>query len=410
MAPPQAKTKSQSNLFREKTSSLNNQPVQTVQINQPVHTEPINQPVQAEKNIQTPSETIQPFVGKETNKRTINPAGQDQNPPLTGKQSPLSGQFNPTGLSPTQWERQKSLFTDLLGGYTSPGGSHVNIQNLMMLAFTQNQHEGNNQYNIMAQSQLHINIMAQQQKELLGKQAAAIQEGTDKVLAAQNALILGMQTKLKEDNSRVKELLARLTDLELALKVEKIKSMEFQRNLLVERQHKRRALHSPEEAPGERKVRTMGHSLFTNPPSTVINSTPSDDNASSAKDSTRNDSTHKLFNTSLSSAPPRICQITGHSTAELSNMSSSSAYIPYTSRITGPPMSASGLPISKKFNLISSVRSIDRQPSQHMIDARSQPPPIPAIQQIQPAAQQTQPTLQQMPPAIRQTHTAVQPP
>jgi hypothetical protein len=103
--------------------------------------------------------------------------------PLTGKQSPLPGQFNPTGLSPTQWERQKSLFTDVLGGYTSPGGTHVNIQNLVMLAFTQNQHESNSHLNIMAQSQMHIDMMAQQQKELLEQQAAAIQAGTDKVLA-----------------------------------------------------------------------------------------------------------------------------------------------------------------------------------------------------------------------------------
>jgi hypothetical protein len=51
-------------LPREETSPLNNQPVQTVQINQPVHTEPTNQPVQTEQNIQTPSETIKPSVGK----------------------------------------------------------------------------------------------------------------------------------------------------------------------------------------------------------------------------------------------------------------------------------------------------------------------------------------------------------
>ncbi len=93
----------------EETLPLNNQPVLTTQINQPVQTEPTYQPAQTEQNIQTPSETIQPSVGKETNKRTINPAGQDQDPPLTGKQSPLSGQFNPTGLSPTQWERQKRI-------------------------------------------------------------------------------------------------------------------------------------------------------------------------------------------------------------------------------------------------------------------------------------------------------------
>jgi hypothetical protein len=170
---------------------------------QPEYSEPNIQPVQAEQNIQTPSENIQPPVGKETIKRTIKPSGQDQKSPLTGKQSPLPGQFNPTGLSPTQWERQKSMFSDVLEGYTSPGGTSVNIQNLMMLAFTQNQLDGNNQLNIMTQNQMHISMMAQQQKELLERQAAAIQEGTDKVLAAQQEMIEHLRTKQKENDSRV---------------------------------------------------------------------------------------------------------------------------------------------------------------------------------------------------------------
>jgi hypothetical protein len=81
------------------------------------------------------------------------------------------------------------MFTDVLEGYTSPGGTRVNIQNLMMLAFTQNQHDGNSQFNIITQNQMHISMMAQQQKELLEQQAAVIQAGTDKVLAAQNEMI-----------------------------------------------------------------------------------------------------------------------------------------------------------------------------------------------------------------------------
>jgi hypothetical protein len=81
------------------------------------------------------------------------------------------------------------MFLDVLEGYTGPGGTSVNIQNLMMLAFTQNQLDGINQLNIMTHSQMHISMMAQQQKELLERQAAAIQEGMDKVLAAQNEMI-----------------------------------------------------------------------------------------------------------------------------------------------------------------------------------------------------------------------------
>ncbi len=64
--------------------------------NQPERPEQSIQPAQAEQNIQTPSENIQPPVEKETDKRTIKPSGQNQNSPLTGKQSPLPAQFNPT--------------------------------------------------------------------------------------------------------------------------------------------------------------------------------------------------------------------------------------------------------------------------------------------------------------------------
>ena len=71
----------------------------------------------------------------------------------------------------------------------------MNIQNLMMLAFTQNQLDGNSQFNIMTQNQMHISMMAQQQKELMELQAAAIQEGTDKVLAAQQEMIEHLRTK-----------------------------------------------------------------------------------------------------------------------------------------------------------------------------------------------------------------------
>ncbi len=81
--------------------------------NQPERTEPSIQAAQTEQNIQTPSGTIQSPVGKETIKPTIKPSGQNKKPPLTGKQSPSPGQFNPTGLSPTQWEKHKSMFTDV---------------------------------------------------------------------------------------------------------------------------------------------------------------------------------------------------------------------------------------------------------------------------------------------------------
>jgi hypothetical protein len=140
----------------------------------------------------------------------------------------------------------------MLDGYTSPGGTHVNINNLMMLAFTQSRQDGESQFNIMAQNHANINYMAQQQKELLEQQAATIQAGTDMVLAAQKQMLETMEAKqkesLKENDSRVRELMAKLTSMEVALATERIKCLEFEAALVIERQNKRRASSSPENA------------------------------------------------------------------------------------------------------------------------------------------------------------------
>ncbi len=102
--------------------------------------------------------------------------------------------------------------------------------------------------------------MAQQQKELLEQQASTIQAGTDKVLAAQNAMLKAMESKQKENkkenDSRVRELMDRLAEVEMALKREKIKSLEFEAALVIERQNKRRAIDSPEEARGRKAIST----------------------------------------------------------------------------------------------------------------------------------------------------------
>jgi hypothetical protein len=169
----------------EGSPSSENQPV-TIDNNQ----QPCAQPETTELINQQP-------CAQEANKKTINPAGQDENQTLTDKQSTcptLENPFNPTGLSPTQWERQKSIFSNVLDGYTSPGGGQVNIHNLMMLAFTQSRQDGESQLNLMAQNHAHINFMAQQQKELLKQQAATIQAGTEKVLAAQEAMLRLMES------------------------------------------------------------------------------------------------------------------------------------------------------------------------------------------------------------------------
>jgi hypothetical protein len=137
------------------------QPVTTEPINQsiqPVTTEPINQSIQP-VTAETINQNLQPPCAHEANKKAI---GQDENQILTDKKSTLGNPFNPTGLSLTQWERQKPIFSNVLDGYTSPGGGQVNIQNLMMLAFTQRQ-DGESQLNLMAQNHAHISFMAQQQ-------------------------------------------------------------------------------------------------------------------------------------------------------------------------------------------------------------------------------------------------------
>ncbi len=149
----------------------------------------------------------------------------------------------------------------MLDGYTSPGGTHVNINNLMMLAFTQSRQDGESQFNIMAQNHANNNYMAQQQKELLEQQAAIIQAGTDMVLAVQKQMLESMESKQKEspkeNDSRVRELMAKLTSMEVALATERIKCLEFEAALAIERRNKRRATNSPEDARGG-KARSTG--------------------------------------------------------------------------------------------------------------------------------------------------------
>ena len=208
------------------------------------------------ETIQPPASTIQPPCEQEAVTNTINPPGQDEYQNLIDTQSThpttLENQINPTGLTPTQWEKQKSIFSRVLEGYTSPGGNQVNIHNLMMLAFTQSRLDGENQFNIMAQNHVHFNYAAQQQKELLEQQAATIQAGTELVLAAQKRMLETMDAKQQEsqkvNDSRVAELMERLTAMEMALTREKVKCLEFEAALAIERQNKRRATHSPENA------------------------------------------------------------------------------------------------------------------------------------------------------------------
>jgi hypothetical protein len=174
------------------------------------------------------------------------------------------------------------------------------------------------------------------------------------VLSAQKKILETMETKQKEDqrenDSRVKELMEKLTAVEMALTMERIRCLEFEAALTIERQNKRRAIDSPEDARGK-KTRSTGPAQHVD-----HNSTPAINSLNPAA-------------TALRVPAQRVCPITGNRYNVL------------------PTMSASGLPVSRKFNppLIMSTRSKDRKPPQEMIDAMMAPPPIPSSQQIQPA-------------------------
>jgi hypothetical protein len=353
----------------EQRLSPENQQV-PVEGNQPPcaqHTAPeqINQSIQQiNQSVQQINQDIQQPCAQGTNTKTINPAGQDENQTFSDKQSTcptLENPINPTGLTPIQWEKQKSIYTNMLDGYTSPGGTHVNIHNLMMLAFTQCRQDGESQFNIMAQNHANINYMAQQQKELLERQAATIQAGTDMVLAAQKQMIEAMEAKqsesLKQNDSHVRELMARLTQMEVALATEKIKCLEFEAALAIERQNKRRASSPPENARGG-KARSTGPEQHED-----LNSTPA---------------IPQINSSSSVATEPRVCPI--------------------------PAMSAAGLPVSKKFSppLIMSTRSPGRKPPQAMIDAMTAPPPKPSSQRGQPANQPFQSANQPFQPVNQQ--------
>jgi hypothetical protein len=53
-----------------------------------------------------------------------------------GRLSPLSdANFNPSGISTTQYEKVKQVYGQMLDGYRSPGGSLINMDALMMVGF-----------------------------------------------------------------------------------------------------------------------------------------------------------------------------------------------------------------------------------------------------------------------------------
>jgi hypothetical protein len=111
-------------------------------------------------------------------------AGQPENQPSThdkeGRLSPLSAvTFNPPGISTTQYANIKQAYGQMLDGYKSPGGSHINMDALMMVGFTAMQPS------ITAQSHF---LMAKQQQQFMDEQNAIVRQSTAKLLTTQEEL------------------------------------------------------------------------------------------------------------------------------------------------------------------------------------------------------------------------------
>jgi hypothetical protein len=69
----------------------------------------------------------------------------------------------------------------MLDGYKSSGGSSINLEAVMMVAF--NQLDSNDHGNIMAQNQTRFNYQRQQKE--IKEQSTIIRESTARVVAAQ---------------------------------------------------------------------------------------------------------------------------------------------------------------------------------------------------------------------------------
>ena len=115
----------------------------------------------------------------------------------------------------------------MLDGYKSPGGSHINMDALMMVGFSAMQPS------IAAQSQFYL---AKQQQQFLEEQNATVRQSTAKLLMAQEELT-NEAIKAKEElmartssggaDARIKELLDEVAALSEELLVERKKSLEL---------------------------------------------------------------------------------------------------------------------------------------------------------------------------------------
>ncbi len=99
----------------------------------------------------------QPQSGQPSTQHTASDKG--------GRISPLSdANFNPSGISSTQYEKIKQVYGQMLDGYRSPGGSLINMNALMMVGFAAIQPS------MAAQIQHNMSMMAKQQQIFMEEQ------------------------------------------------------------------------------------------------------------------------------------------------------------------------------------------------------------------------------------------------
>jgi hypothetical protein len=100
-----------------------------------------------------------------------------------GRISPLSdANFNPSGISSTQYEKIKQVYGQMLDGYRSPSGSLINMDALLMVGFAAIQPS------MAAQSQHNMSMLAKQQQVFMEEQNEMVRTSTAKLLLAQEEL------------------------------------------------------------------------------------------------------------------------------------------------------------------------------------------------------------------------------
>jgi hypothetical protein len=176
-------------------------------------------------------------------------AGRGTPPEINPLQGALIQTFQP-GLSRLPWESQKKVYASILGGYRSSGGSSINMEVVMKVAY--NQLEENGLVNALAQSQTHVNLLRQQKE--FDEHSTAMRESTKRMVAAQELLIQEalkatecMRARMPSPSDReaplvdTHSLLNKLMKASSELLEEKKRTLELTRELAAEKAQNKRA-------------------------------------------------------------------------------------------------------------------------------------------------------------------------